>query len=115
MFITVFHDISSTYVDVLEILFNSPSTLKLFVRYHFKLDKHYVRGDNVSLHLVGAFASMNENDVSELHTLIRYMLKGNSSVIFGGGPHSDNQSMYYHSPKSKLLSKLINLITFYCF
>ena len=62
-------------------------------RYHFKLVLHYVRGNSTSLHLVGAFSSMNENDVIELHTIIHLMMRNNPRyAALHYGVNSDTQS-----------------------
>lgn len=71
------------------------SFLSLF-RHHFKLDKQYIKGSDISLHLIAAFASINENDVNELQILLRQMLRGNKTSISNrNGPLSDTQSTFH--------------------
>lgn len=60
--------------------------------HHFKLDKHYDRGPSVSLHLVAAFSSMNQNDVIELHTIFSIMLKNGNPT--NSGAFSETYSAY---------------------
>ena len=62
------------------------SCIHFYNRYHFKLDKYYARGPHASLHLVGAFSSMNESDIIELHAIFKAMLKQSpdeGSLYFG--------------------------------
>lgn len=78
------------------------SCIHFYNRYHFKLDKYYARGPHASLHLVGAFSSMNESDIIELHAIFKAMLKQSpdeGSLYFGAqsDTYSAHSSSYPYS------------------
>ena len=67
--------LSHHHVCTFFIVFMKHWTLSFIVRHHFKLNHHVTYGDAISLCLAGAFASLNEVDVTELYTIITCLLK----------------------------------------
>ncbi len=90
------------------------SFLSLF-RHHFKLDKQYIKGSDISLHLIAAFASINENDVNELQILLRQMLRGNKTSISNrNGPLSDTQSTFSSNFIFHISSQTVSIFLSFC-